>query len=205
MKKIAVNNLKVDNHLLNFINDEAIPHLGIDIKKFWDGFDKVVHELVPINRRLLKKRREIQKKISEWHLSKKGTDLNKKEYFTFLKSIGYIVEEKEEFKISTSNVDQEITSVAGPQLVVPVDNARYALNAANARWGSLYDALYGTDTIPGERGNAYSSERGNEVISYVREFLDNVVPINKNNWKEVSKIEVEQNNLILLFNEKENL
>ena len=202
MKKIAVNNLKVDNHLLNFINDEAIPHLGIDIKKFWDGFDKVVHELVPINRRLLKKRREIQKKISEWHLSKKGTDLNKKEYFTFLKSIGYIVEEKEEFKISTSNVDQEITSVAGPQLVVPVDNARYALNAANARWGSLYDALYGTDTIPGERGNAYSSERGNEVISYVREFLDNVVPINKNNWKEVSKIEVEQNNLILLFNEK---
>ena len=199
MKKIAVNNLKVDNHLLNFINDEAIPHLGIDIKKFWDGFDKVVHELVPINRRLLKKRREIQKKISEWHLSKKGTDINKKQYFTFLKSIGYIFEEKEEFKISTSNVDQEITSVAGPQLVVPVDNARYALNAANARWGSLYDALYGTDTIPGERGNAYSSERGNEVISYVREFLDNVVPINKNNWKEVSKIEVEQNNLILLF------
>ena len=121
MKKITVNALKIDDNLLNFINNEAIPGTGIDKKKFWDGFDKVVHQLAPINKKLLEKRNELQKKINDWHSSKKGADLDKKEYFTFLRSINYIVQEKEEFKISTSNVDSEITSVAGPQLVVPVD------------------------------------------------------------------------------------
>ena len=202
MKKITVNALKIDDNLLNFINNEAIPGTGIDKKKFWDGFDKVVHQLAPINKKLLEKRNELQKKINDWHSSKKGTDLDKKEYFTFLRSINYIVQEKEEFKISTSNADSEITSVAGPQLVVPVDNARYVLNAANARWGSLYDALYGTDVIPGQRANAYNSERGEKVISYVRKFLDNIVPLDTGSWKEVSKIEVDQKNLSLFAHEK---
>ena len=202
MKKITVNNLKVDSLLLSFINDEAIAGTGVNIKKFWDGFDKAVYELVPTNKKLLEKRNEIQKKIDEWHLSKKGADLNKKEYFLFLKSLGYIVDEKEEFKINTSNVDREIASIAGPQLVVPVDNARYALNAANARWGSLYDAIYGTDIIPGEKKNIYNPDRGKKVISYVREFFDSVIPINKGSWKEISKIGIEQNNLSLLINGK---
>ena len=193
MKKIVVNNLKIDEHLLNFINDEAIPGTGIDLNDFWKGFEKVVHDLAPVNKKLLEKRNEIQKKIDSWHLSKKGTDLNKEEYFKFLKSIGYIVDEKEDFKIETSNVDEEITSIAGPQLVVPVDNARYALNAANARWGSLYDALYGTDVIPGKKTNVYDSARGQEVVSYVRNFLDNVSPLDMGTWKEISKIQVKEN------------
>mgnify|MGYP001209705096 CR=1 FL=1 len=206
MKKIVVNNLKIDEHLLNFINDEAIPGTGIDLNDFWKGFEKVVHDLAPVNKKLLEKRNEIQKKIDSWHLSKKGTDLNKEEYFKFLKSIGYIVDEKEDFKIETSNVDEEITSIAGPQLVVPVDNARYALNAANARWGSLYDALYGTDVIPGKKTNVYDSARGQEVVSYVRNFLDNVSPLDMGTWKEISKIQVKENNLLLLINgKKQNL
>ena len=151
MKKIDVGSLKVDDNLLDFINKEAIPGTGVDAKKFWQSFDKTVHELVPLNRNLIKKRDEIQTELNKWHLSRKGTDINKKDYFNFLKSINYIIQEKEDFKIETSNVDQEISSIAGPQLVVPVDNARYTLNAANARWGSLYDALYGTDIIPGAK------------------------------------------------------
>ena len=142
MKKISINNLKVEEELLKFVNEEAIPGTNIDVDNFWKEFDKSVHDLSPKNKELLKERDQIQKKIDSWHLSKKDTGFNKDEYFNFLKSIGYIVEEKEDFKINTSNVDEEISSIAGPQLVVPVDNARYALNAANARWGSLYDALW---------------------------------------------------------------
>ena len=142
------NNLKVDENLLDFIDNEAIPGTGIDPKKFWSEFDKSIHELSPKNKELIQKRNDIQKKIDQWHLSKKGSNFEKSEYINFLKSINYIVEEQSDFEINTSNVDKEISSIAGPQLVVPVDNARYALNAANARWGSLYDALYGTDAIP---------------------------------------------------------
>ena len=202
MKKINVNNLKVDEELFKFINEEAAPGIGINIDKFWKGFDEAIHELAPLNKKLLKKRNEIQKKLDQWHLSKKGADFDKDEYFSFLKSINYIVEEKEDFKITTSNVDVEIAKIAGPQLVVPVDNARYALNAANARWGSLYDALYGTDVIPGNKGKGYNKERGYAVISYVRDFFDKAVPLSKAKWHEITKIQIEDNKLVL-FNKAE--
>ncbi len=195
MKKITINNLKIDEDLVDFINNEAIPGTNIDSKKFWSSFDDVIHKLTPKNRELIQKREEIQKKIDGWHLSKKGSSIDKNEYINFLKSIGYIIDEKNDFEINTSNVDKEISSIAGPQLVVPVDNARYALNAANARWGSLYDALYGTDVIPGIIGKGYNEDRGKKVISYTREFLDTAFPIEGTSWKKVNKIKVENKNL----------
>ena len=202
MKKTNVSNLKVDDQLLKFVNKEVIPGTNIDADSFWNDFAKVVHQLAPINKKLLEKRDEIQKKINEWHLSKKDVGIDKDEYLNFLKSIEYIVEEKENFKINTSNVDEEIASIAGPQLVVPVDNARYALNAANARWGSLYDALYGTDVITGNKGKTYNVDRGNKVISFVRDFLNNILPLDSGNWKEITKIKVEKNDLIFLTGTK---
>ena len=144
--------LKLVQFCLNLLITRPLPGTNIKSDDFWNKFEKVVHELSPINKNLIKKRETIQKKIDEWHKNNKGKNLDKKEYTDFLKSISYITEEKEDFKIETSDVDEEIASIAGPQLVVPVDNARYALNAANARWGSLYDALYGTDVIPGDKG-----------------------------------------------------
>ena len=140
--------LQIKSVLFEFINKEAIPGTNIKSDDFWNKFSNVVHELAPINKSLIEKREIIQKKIDEWHKNNKDSVINKKVYTDFLKSSSYISEEKEDFKIETSDVDSEISSIAGPQLVVPVDNARYALNAANARWGSLYDALYGTDVIP---------------------------------------------------------
>ena len=190
--------LNVDSQLLNFINDEVIQGLDLDINKFWEGFSNSVHNLTPLNNKLLKKRIEIQKKIDDWHRSNKDKKIDKSEYIKFLKSIDYIVEEKGDFKIITSNVDDEIASIAGPQLVVPVDNARYALNAANARWGSLYDALYGTDVIEGNRQGPYNPERGNKVRLYARDFLNQIFPINNANWNEITKIEVGDSELLLI-------
>ncbi len=204
MSLIDKNRLKVNTVLFDFINNEAIPGTGIKPDNFWNRFEKVVYELTPINKALIKKRESIQKKIDAWHKDSANKDFNKKEYVNFLKSISYIFEEKGEFEISTSNVDEEISSIAGPQLVVPVDNARYTLNAANARWGSLYDALYGTDVIPGDKGKGYNVERGNKVISYVREFLDEVIPISKGSWINVSKIKIENKDLVLLIDGKNN-
>ena len=151
----------------------------------------------------MKKREKIQKQIDNWHKKNNGKEFNKKEYINFLKSISYIVEEKEDFKITTSDTDEEISSIAGPQLVVPVDNARYALNAANARWGSLYDALYGTDVIPGDKGGNYNIERGNKVIEYVRNHLDKITPLDNGSWKDITKIEIKNSELIL-SNENQN-
>ena len=202
MKKIVINNLKIDENLVNFINNEAIPGTNIKSEKFWKDFDNVVHKLALKNKELIQKRDNIQKKIDEWHLSKKGSSFDKNEYINFLKSIEYIIEEKPNFEINTKNVDKEISSIAGPQLVVPVDNARYALNAANARWGSLYDALYGTDVIPGEIGKSYNEERGKKVIKFAREFLDSSCPIEGVSWKQVEKIKIDKKNLLLLVNEK---
>ena len=147
MKTLDKNNLKISVLLYNFINDEVIPGTNIESSKFWEGFSNAVHELAPLNKQLLKKREDIQNKINEWHKANAEKDFDSNEYFQFLKSISYIVEPGEDFEISTTNVDEEISKIAGPQLVVPVDNARYALNAANARWGSLYDSLYGTDAL----------------------------------------------------------
>ena len=202
MEKINISNLNVDENLVKFINDEVLPGTNINGKKFWESFSEVVNKLAPKNKSLIQKRAEIQKKIDEWHISKKESIFDKKEYINFLKSIGYIVEEKSDFKISTSNVDQEISSIPGPQLVVPVDNARYALNAANARWGSFYDALYGTDVIPGKTNKGYDDERAKKVINYSREFLDNIFPIADASWKDITKIKLEEKNLALFINEK---
>ena len=134
MNQIKKGNLLVNSVLLEFINKEVIPDTDINTEDFWHKFDLAVHELAPINKVLIEKRASIQKKIDEWHLVNKGKNLDKNEYIKFLRSINYIVEEKEDFQISTQNIDQEIAKIAGPQLVVPIDNARYAINAANARW-----------------------------------------------------------------------
>ena len=202
MEKINISNLSVDENLVKFINDEVLPGTNINGKKFWESFSEVVNKLAQKNKSLIQKRAEIQKKIDEWHISKKESIFDKKEYINFLKSIGYIVEEKSDFKISTSNVDQEISSIPGPQLVVPVDNARYALNAANARWGSFYDALYGTDVIPGKTNKGYDHERAKKVINYSREFLDNIFSITDASWKDITKIKLDEKNLALFINEK---
>ena len=197
MNMIDKNGLKISSTLFEFINNEAIPNTSVKIEDFWEKFSKVVHELAPINKALIQKRESIQKKIDDWHKSRKGKDFDKNEYINFLKSIGYLIEEKSNFSIETSEVDKEISSIAGPQLVVPVDNARYALNAANARWGSLYDALYGTDVISGKVGENWDKERAIKVINYVRKFLDERFPLQKKSWSEISKIQVEENKLVL--------
>ena len=202
MKIIEKNGLKISSVMFDFVNNEAIPETGLDSDQFWAKFSEVVHEMAPTNKYLIEKRETIQKKIDDWHKSNKGKEFDKTEYIKFLKSLDYLIEEKNEFKIETSNVDEEISSIAGPQLVVPVDNARYALNAANARWGSLYDALYGTDVIPGEKKKDYDVKRATEVVNYVRDFLDENFPLKQKSWKEISKIYLENNQLILSADEE---
>jgi len=202
MSIIKKNGLKISSRLFDFINNEVIPETNIKSEDFWNNFAKIVEELAPLNKILIQKRELIQKEIDEWHKKNKEKDLNKKEYVEFLKSISYIVEEKENFNIETANVDKEISSIAGPQLVVPVDNARYALNAANARWGSLYDALYGTDIISGDRGKGYNEERGNKVIAYVRKFLEEIAPLDNLSWNKITSIKIKNDNVIFL-NEKD--
>ena len=137
-----ISNLKVSKNLENFVQKELLKDLNISPKVFWNKFDKAVHELAKINTKLIKKREDLQKKIDEWHKKRKGENFNLNEYKKFLVEIGYLVKENENFKIKTKNLDSEISSIAGPQLVVPIMNERYALNAANARWVSLYDSLY---------------------------------------------------------------
>jgi malate synthase len=188
MNYINKNDLKINQTLFNFLNEEVLPGTKIDQEQFWKNFSHVVHELSPKNKELIDKREKIQKQIDNWLLAHPKEKFNKDKYTEFLKSISYIVKESDDFKISTTKVDDEIAIIAGPQLVVPVDNARYALNAANARWGSLYDALYGTDVIPGEKGGEFNKERGNKVVAYVRDFLDKIFTIDNGSWKNVDKI-----------------
>ena len=198
------NGLKINSTLLEFINNEVIPGTKVNADEFWTKFSKVVHDLAPLNKKLIEKRENIQKKIDNWHKANKGEQFNKNEYINFLKSIDYLVEEKDDFNIETSNVDDEISSIAGPQLVVPVDNARYALNAANARWGSLYDSLYGTNVIPGEKFKSYNSQRANRVVNYVRNFLDESFPLSNSSWKNISKILIDNDKLVLIENSVSN-
>jgi len=199
VNKIKKGNLTISSVLLEFINKEVIPDTNINADEFWGKFDAAVHELAPINKALLEKREVIQKKIDAWHLANKGKNIKRDEYIKFLKTINYIVEEKDDFQIITKNVDNEIAKIAGPQLVVPIDNARYAINAANARWGSLYDSLYGTDVIPEIEGAAktdsYNPVRGNKVIEYAKNFLDKTFPLTSGSWKNLSKISL--NNISL--------
>ena len=157
MTKTKIADIAIDNKLFDFVNNEVITGIDIDKTEFWNKFSEAAHELSVENLELIKKREAIQSKIDDWH--RKNKNFNKRDYQKFLKEIGYIVEEGKDFKILTDNVDEEIAIIAGPQLVVPVDNARYALNAVNARWGSLYNSLYGTDAIPGEKSKADNKER----------------------------------------------
>ena len=200
-----VNNLRVSEELLSFVNEELLKNLEISPETFWSGFDNVVHELAPKNKELIEFRKDLQKKIDEWHIKNKGNEINIEEYKTFLKEIGYLKDEGPDFKIETKNVDEEISKIAGPQLVVPIMNARYALNAANARWVSLYDSLYGTDIIESEEGGSerYDPNRGQEVIKYVREFFDKYIPINGTSWKNIAALKIIDKELIILKDKNE--
>ena len=172
---VSIDQLKIDKALYDFVNDEAIPGSGIEPGSFWRGFAGLVRSMAPRNAALLQRRNELQAKIDAWHRMNPRPGFDAAKYKAFLQEIGYLVAERQPFSVSTANVDAEIAHIAGPQLVVPVSNARYALNAANARWGSLYDALYGTDAIPEDgaaRGGKYNPQRGAKVIAYVRDFLD---------------------------------
>ena len=202
MKFVNINDLKIDQVLFDFVNKEVLPGTDVNQERFWKNFSNATHDLAPVNKKLIENREKIQKQIDKWHLANLKDKYNKEKYTEFLNSISYIVKEGKDFNITTSNVDEEIANIAGPQLVVPVDNARYALNAANARWGSLYDALYGTDVIAGKIGGAFNEERAKKVISFVREFLDKVFTLATGSWKDVSKIEVVDEKLSLLLNDR---
>ena len=200
-----VKNLKISDELLSFVNKELLKDLDISSEKFWEGFDNAVHDLAPKNKELIQIRENLQKKIDDWHIKNKGNKIEIEQYKKFLSEIGYLKEEGSDFKIETKNVDDEITQIAGPQLVVPIMNARYTLNAANARWVSLYDSLYGTNIIESEEGGSerYDPNRGQEVIKYVREFFDKYIPIDGTSWKNISALKIKDKNLIILKEDKE--
>ena len=174
--RMTAGTLQVDKELYDFINNEALPATGISSEAFWSSFDNLIRDLSPRNRELLATRDRLQADIDAWYQENRDQTVDLPEYKAVLQEIGYLVPEGEDFTVSTANTDPEISTIAGPQLVVPVTNARYALNAANARWGSLYDALYGTDVIPedngAERAGAYNAVRGSRVIAFARDFLD---------------------------------
>ncbi|OEC54600.1 malate synthase G [Pseudomonas sp. AP42] len=178
---VQVGGLQVAKVLFDFVNNEAIPGTGITADQFWAGADKVIHDLAPKNKALLAKRDDFQARIDTWHQTHAGQAHDPVAYKAFLQDIGYLLPEAADFQASTQNVDDEIARMAGPQLVVPVMNARFALNASNARWGSLYDALYGTDAISeangAEKGKGYNKVRGDKVIAFARAFLDEAAPL----------------------------
>ena len=204
-KYVNIKKLKVSDTLLSFVNNELLKDTNISPDKFWSGFDKAVHDLAPQNKKLLETRENLQKKIDNWHIKNKGNKIKIEEYKKFLKDIGYLIDEGPDFKIETSNVDEEITQIAGPQLVVPIMNARYTLNAANARWVSLYDSLYGTNLIESDEGGSerYDPLRGQEVIKYVREFFDKYIPIDGTSWINISNLKVANKDLIISKNDQE--
>ncbi|MCV7101257.1 malate synthase G [Mycobacterium palustre] len=197
--RVSVGNLRVARVLYDFVNNEALPGTDIDPDSFWAGVDKVVADLTPQNQDLLRRRDELQAQIDKWHRHRVIEPVDPEAYREFLTEIGYLLPEPDDFTITTSGVDPEITTTAGPQLVVPVTNARFALNAANARWGSLYDALYGTDVIPetdeAEKGTGYNKVRGDKVIAYARNFLDGAVPLESGSWADATGLSLEDGRL----------
>jgi malate synthase len=192
--RVSAGNLRVARVLYDFVNNEALPGTDIDPDSFWAGVDKVVTDLTPQNQGLLNTRDELQAQIDKWHRHRVIEPIDVDAYRQFLTEIGYLLPEPDDFTITTSGVDDEITTTAGPQLVVPVLNARFALNAANARWGSLYDALYGTDVIPetdgAEKGTSYNKVRGDKVIAYARTFLDQAVPLASGSWANATGVSI---------------
>jgi malate synthase len=194
--RVVVGDLRVAQPLYDFITDEALPGTGVDPDTFWSGVDKVVADLTPRNAELLARRDELQAQIDKWHRQRVIGSFETDDYKQFLTEIGYLQPEPADFTISTAGVDAEITSTAGPQLVVPILNARFALNAANARWGSLYDALYGTDVISeeggAEKGSGYNTVRGDKVIAYARGFLDDAVPLSGGSYRDATRFLVSE-------------
>src|SRR6201997_573837 len=199
--RVSVGNLRVAKVLYDFVNTEALPGTEIDPDSFWAGVDKVVTDLGPQNQDLLARRDQLQAQIDKWHRHHVIEPIDPETYRQFLTEIGYLIPEPDDFTITTAGVDPEITTTAGPQLVVPVTNARFALNAANARWGSVYDALYGTDVIPetdgAEQGTSYNKVRGDKVIAYVRKFLDDAVPLSKGSWTEATGLSLDDGRLLV--------
>ncbi len=193
--------LQVAQALYDFVNEKAIPGTGIDAEKFWAEFDVLANELAPKNKALLAKRDDLQAKIDAYHTERKGQPHNAAEYKAFLQEIGYLLPEGADFEASTANVEPEIGQMAGPQLVVPVMNARFALNAANARWGSLYDALYGTNVISeengAEKGTGYNKVRGDKVIAYARAFLNEAAPLLSGDHVDSTKYAIEEGKLVV--------
>lgn len=197
--RVTVGNLRVAPVLYDFVNDEALPGTDIDPDTFWSGVDKVVADLTPKNQDLLRRRDDLQAQIDKWHRARVIGGFEPADYKQFLEDIGYLEPEPGDFTVTTAGVDDEITTMAGPQLVVPILNARFALNAANARWGSLYDALYGTDVISDEggaeagggSGGGYNPVRGDKVIAYARDFLDGAVPLAEGSWADIESLSIE--------------
>ncbi len=196
-ERVNEGKLSISTSLHALLEQEIAPDLNLDTAEFWQNFQKIAEKYIPINEDLLKKREELQIKIDEWHLSNKDFDFDL--YKSFLKDIGYLVEEGADFEISTANVDAEIAQIAGPQLVVPVMNARFSLNAANARWGSLYDALYGTDMISeddgADRGGAYNPVRGDKVIDFSKNFLNDYLPLTEGKYQDVVSFQISNGHL----------
>ncbi|TIX38498.1 MAG: malate synthase G, partial [Mesorhizobium sp.] len=191
--RVEIAGLRIARELHDFVVNEALLGTGIEAEAFWSGFSAIVHDLSPKNRALLEKRDAMQDKLDRWYRDN-GAPVDMEAYKSFLREIGYLLPEGPAFGVTTENVDPEIALVAGPQLVVPVMNARYALNAANARWGSLYDALYGTDAIPetdgAERGNKFNPARGAKVVAWVKGFFDEAVPLTTGKWAGVNGLSI---------------
>lgn len=207
-ERVQKGSLAIDRELYNFIANEVTPVVGIDNEKYWQDFEKIVKAFQPRNKALLAKRDEIQAQIDDWHDKNPASNgqIDKAAYTQFLKDINYIVPEGDDFLVETQNVDDEIAHIAGPQLVVPVRNARYALNAANARWGSLYDALYGTDVIDetngAEKGKGYNPVRGAEVVKYAKNFLDSNFALAEGKYADVTGFKVEDGQLVISLGDK---
>ena len=195
--------LTISEDLKEFLENEVLEGLNISSNSFWMSFEKIINEFSPKNKNLLLKREEIQSQIDQWHLERRDTEHNQDEYKLFLENIGYIAPRSSNFSITTDNVDPEIKSIAGPQLVVPVMNARFALNAANARWGSLYDALYGTDVISEDndatREGGYNPVRGDKVIAFAKNFLDETIPLEEGSYKDVLGFDFTDGNIYALL------
>ena len=198
-ERISIAGLSIAQALHDFIARKALPGSGVDPEKFWSSFAALAVKLMPQNKTLLAERDRLQAAIDEWHKKNQAHPIDAAAYTAFLKEIGYLVPEGADFQIGTANVDPEIATTAGPQLVVPLTNARFALNAANARWGSLYDALYGTDAIPqdGElaAGKSYNPKRGERVIAFARGVLDGAVPLAGGSWQDIGALTIENGSL----------
>ncbi len=202
-KKKKIFNIEVDENLFDFVNNEILKDLSINNDSFWEEFSKLINQFNPLNKKLLEQRVLLQSKINDWHKQNIDKKLNINEYKSFLYDIGYIVKEGPEFKIDTTNTDHEIADISGPQLVVPITNSRYSLNAVNARWGSLYDAIYGTNVLGDlPESNSYDAKRGEKVKDYVKSYFDKILSLKQGSWKDVEKFELKEDQIFFILKNK---